>query len=367
MKTIAFFNNKGGVGKTSLAYHLAWMYAQLGVRVIAADLDPQSNLSSMFLDEDRLEQLWPDGEHKATVLGAIKPLMVGTGDIKPVHIEQIGDTGNIGLVVGDLGLSSFEDELSAQWPLCADGKERAFRVISGFHRLIAEAGAKTNADVALIDVGPNLGAINRSAIIAADYIVFPLASDLFSLQGLRNLGPTLVTWRNQWRSRLNMNPQPDLSLPGGEMEPAGYVILQHAVRLDRPVKSYLYWMNKIPSEYMISVLNLSSEETPMVSDDPNCLALLKNYRSLMPLAMEARKPMFALKPADGAIGSHQAAVKSCYYDFKALALKIASRCGIDIPPMWTQLTFDDVFGRGVAACLYFSSSARSRCSPCLRR
>ena len=48
MKTVAFFNNKGGVGKTSLVYHLAWMFEHLGVRAIAVDLDPQSNLTSVF-------------------------------------------------------------------------------------------------------------------------------------------------------------------------------------------------------------------------------------------------------------------------------------------------------------------------------
>ena len=56
MKTIAFFNNKGGVGKTTLVYHLSWMYAELGYSVVAADLDPQANLSAVFLSEDRLEQ-----------------------------------------------------------------------------------------------------------------------------------------------------------------------------------------------------------------------------------------------------------------------------------------------------------------------
>ena len=56
MKTIDFFNNKGGVGKTSLVYHLAWMQAGLGARVLAADLDPQANLTSVCLTEDRLEQ-----------------------------------------------------------------------------------------------------------------------------------------------------------------------------------------------------------------------------------------------------------------------------------------------------------------------
>jgi cellulose biosynthesis protein BcsQ len=55
---IAFFNNKGGVGKTSLVYHLAWMYRDLGLNVLAADLDPQANLTSAFLDEERLEEIW---------------------------------------------------------------------------------------------------------------------------------------------------------------------------------------------------------------------------------------------------------------------------------------------------------------------
>ena len=60
MKTIAFFNNKGGVGKTTLAYHVAWMYAELGQRVLAVDLDPQANLTTIFLDEDQLQTIWPE-------------------------------------------------------------------------------------------------------------------------------------------------------------------------------------------------------------------------------------------------------------------------------------------------------------------
>ena len=61
MKAVAFLNNKGGVGTTSLVYHLAWMYHDLGRRVVAADLDPQSNLTSMFIPEERLEEVWPTG------------------------------------------------------------------------------------------------------------------------------------------------------------------------------------------------------------------------------------------------------------------------------------------------------------------
>ena len=50
MKIIAVFNSRDRVGKTSLVYHLAWMYARLDVNVLVADLDPQANLTSMFLN-----------------------------------------------------------------------------------------------------------------------------------------------------------------------------------------------------------------------------------------------------------------------------------------------------------------------------
>ena len=58
MKTILFFNNKGGVGKTTLVYHFAYMLAELGYKTLAVDLDPQANLTSMFLTDDKLYLLY---------------------------------------------------------------------------------------------------------------------------------------------------------------------------------------------------------------------------------------------------------------------------------------------------------------------
>jgi len=106
MISIAFFSNQGGVGKTSLVYHLARMYGELGYRVLAADLDPQSNLSIMALNEERLEELWPDDEHPETIFGAVQPLFGGTGDIRDAHIEPI--TERVALLVGDLALARLE-------------------------------------------------------------------------------------------------------------------------------------------------------------------------------------------------------------------------------------------------------------------
>ncbi len=327
MKTVAFFNNKGGVGKTSLVYHLAWMYADLGLNVVAADLDPQANLTSMFLRDDDLEALWGD---RRTLFGAIQPLLEGSGDVTAPHVEE--PTPGLGLVAGDLALSVAEDELSSQWPDCLDRKPRAFRVLSALWRVLRLAAQQTAAELVLVDVGPNLGAFNRAALVAADDVVVPLAPDLYSLQGLRNLGPTLRRWRGEWAERRKRNPVDDLPVPAGAMRPIGYVVMQHAVRLDRPVKAYARWMDRIPREYAKAVLEEGGQPVrATIDDDPHCLATLRPFRSLMPLAQEAHKPMFALKPADGAIGGHANAVADCRRDFVALAGAVAERGELVLP------------------------------------
>jgi chromosome partitioning protein len=318
---IAFFNNKGGVGKTSLVYHLAWMYQEQGKRVIAVDFDPQANLTAAFLDEERLEEIWLAKDQPNTVFRCIQPLIRGVGDIAPPQLEIVSE--QLALLTGDLQLSGFEDDLSAEWPGCLDRKERSFRIISAFWRLIQSAIAQQQADIVLMDLGPNFGAINRAALIAADYVVVPLSPDVFSLQGVNNLGPVLGRWRKEWQERLLNNPALDLRLPPGRIQPVGYVVLQYSVRLDLPDKGYQRWMEKIPGNYRSVLLDQPIDDKISVANDPNCLALLKHYQSLMPLAQEARKPMFFLKPGDGAIGAHIAAVQSAYKDFLHLAQAIA--------------------------------------------
>ena len=327
VKTIAFFNNKGGVGKTSLVYHLAWMYARLGVNVLAADLDPQANLTSMFLGDEELEPLWPENGERPTVYGSLRPLLEGTGDVARPHVVE--PEPGLGLLVGDLLLAIAEDELSSQWPACLDRKPRAFRVLSALARILRQGAVEIDARVILVDVGPNLGAFNRAALVTADSVVVPLAPDLYSLQGLRNLGPTLRRWQGEWAERRERNPVSDLGVPEGAMQPIGYIVMQHAFRLDRPVKAYRRWMERIPAVYGMAVAD-EGQPTPVTATDhdPNCLATLKHYRSLMPLAQEARKPMFELKAADGAIGGHAAAVEGCYRDFRELAVTVAERAGI---------------------------------------
>lgn len=322
MNVITFFNNKGGVGKTTMVYHIAWMLSELGKRVIAVDLDPQSNLSAMFLDPERLEEIIENESDSVTLLHSITPITEGEG-YSPVHIEKINE--HIGLLVGNLALSTFEDRLSDAWLKCLSKDVYSFRITSIFNTIINDARKRWKADVVVVDIGPNLGAINRSVIISSDYIILPVASDLFSIQGIKNLGKTLTSWREDWKLRARLNPKPDtLKIPNGKMEAGGYVVMQYTAKERRPVKSYLKWANRIPNVYGAYVLKEDSKDT-RVEDDVNCIGLLKHYHSLAPMAMEARKPIFLLKPADGAIGAHMYAVNKSYDDFKKITKNVLKK------------------------------------------
>lgn len=331
---LTFFNNKGGVGKTSLIYHLAWMFASLRKRTVIIDLDPQANLTAAFLDEDKIEALWNQQDVGSTIYQCVKPL-TGVGDIAEPILQNI--TTDLYLLPGDVNLSGYEDALSAEWPSSMGDNNlyRPMRILSSFWQVMQMAAGKIQADIILVDIGPNLGAINRSVLISTDYVAIPLGADLFSLQGLKNLGPTLRSWKNLWKKRLDnwsagaeKASFSEFKLPQGKMQPIGYLCQQHSVRLDRPVKAYDKWVQRIPAVYRESVLNQKQTENVRQEDDPYCLATIKHYRSLIPMAQEHRKPIFNLTSADGAIGSHSGAVQDAKSDFRQLAKKISAQMGI---------------------------------------
>jgi cellulose biosynthesis protein BcsQ len=333
---LTFFNNKGGVGKTSLLYHLAWMFAELHKRVVAVDLDPQANLTAAFLDEDKIETLWNDNASDSTIYHSVKPL-TGIGDIIEPQLQKIAPY--LYLIPGDATLSTYEDILSNEWPKSMDDNNlyRPMRILSSFWQVMQMAAKKVKADVILVDIGPNLGAINRSVLIATNYVIIPLGADIFSLQGLKNLGPTLRSWNNQWKRRLDnwantpeAKEYPNFQLPQGKMQSIGYLCQQYGVRLKRPVKAYDKWVNRIPVAYRKYVLNKPENTNIKPVDDPYCLATIKHYRSLIPMGQEHRTPIFKLTAADGVIGSHAIAVQDAKKDFKQLTRIIADKMSMQL-------------------------------------
>ena len=302
------------------------MAAEMGLTVLMADLDPQANLTAVGLSEDQVERLGRD--RPETIFSGIAPLLEGVGDIAEVRTQTI--THGLSLLAGDLRLSTAEQEFAQQWPASLDNNARSFRVLSAISRVIAGTAHRDDADVVLVDVGPSLGAINRVAMVASDHVVVPVSPDLYSVQGLRNLGPMLSKWREEWSMRL-AHYSHDFDLPRGQMNPLGYIVLQHGTQNNRPVAAYNRWISAMPNEYRRSVLDSDESFDGQTRDDPHNLGLVKNYNSLILMAQEARRPIFKLRSGDGAIGAHQETVQSAYQFFKELTRSTLDRVDVALP------------------------------------
>lgn len=192
MKSIAFFNNKGGVGKTTLLCNLAASLAsKYNKRVLVIDADPQCNASAYLLPELELEKILMDDDHYS-VDSFYEPIRRGHGYPEKVPSVIRSQRFNVDLIVGDPKLSIREDLIAIDWGATRNGEPRGFQTTYAFKELVCRFD---DYDYVLIDMGPSLGALNRSVLLAADYFLMPLSVDIFSMMAVENIIKSLTKWK----------------------------------------------------------------------------------------------------------------------------------------------------------------------------
>jgi hypothetical protein len=155
-----------------------------------------------------------------------------------------------------------------------------------------------------------------------------MAPDLFSLQGLENIGPTLREWRHDWEATCEryLSGRPQEDLPIHTFRPIGYIVQQHLARADRIPHGYQRWAEQIPYIFRQYVLEETAAPRGLtVENDEHCIALIKHFASLVPLAQIARKPIFDLKQADGIGGGQVQAVARCRTEFTKWVKNLLTR------------------------------------------
>ena len=307
MSIVSIFNNKGGVGKTTYMFHISHLLAAAGKTVLMVDLDAQCNLSGYCLTDNALERAW--GDRGNSIWRAIEEVYRGVGDVRKRGPLKITDAeGELFLVPGDVLLSNFEDSLGDTWSGAKGGAEPALRVQSAIYRYIQWAAEHVSADVVMLDLGPNLGAMNRSVLAASDYFIVPMSPDLFSIRGTENLGNKLVTWNREWAQCHAAWHGEALALPPGSPKFLGYVMQQHNVRQTSTgmTRGWSIFGGRVERAVQDNIVNKLEPTGQVVHWNTGKwdLGHIPNLHSLIPYSQEAKKPVFSCTGSDGLTGAH---------------------------------------------------------------
>ncbi|MCK5416222.1 AAA family ATPase [Candidatus Parcubacteria bacterium] len=297
-KKLLFTNNKGGVGKTTLAYNTAVKFSEMGYKTVLIDLDPQCNLSRLSLGMFK-KNLFSDTQK--TIYTVLEGIIKGGSDIdKSVQFEKVGTTGNLFILPGSLKLSQYENSLISAYGDAAQGVERGFFITSAIDRFLNEKGLNEEIDLFIIDTSPNLNLLNRVIFLGSDYFVTPLMPDAFSVQGIENLGNTFEEWKNNWKKTARVLAK-DTGIShdkvlDGEGLFIGYIINSYNQYSKKPIKNNEEWISRIP-EYIKKYLSEKHCRNGLVEKSwKSELALIKDYGQLAPLAQIKNKAIFNLNP-----------------------------------------------------------------------
>ncbi|WP_080757990.1 ParA family protein [Comamonas testosteroni] len=327
MQSIAFFNNKGGVGKTTLLCNLAASLAiNEGKKILIVDADPQCNASAYVLPEDLLNFLMVF-EEKYTIDSFYDSIRRGVGYSPKTPVPVRSERFNVDILIGDPKLSIREDLLATDWGDTTKGEPRGFQTTYAMKELISRF---EEYDYVLVDMGPSLGALNRSILLAVDYFVMPLSVDIFSLMAVENILISFNNWKHSLDSAINRHYVQEkeyfkLSEKNVEwnLKFAGFVMQQYTAKrkqgVRQPVDAFEKIINKQNDElqflckfFNTDVVNANLGEVPTLS-------------SVVPMSQEAHAPIFELGSKDGIVGSHYNRVQEAGEFYHTIAKKFISR------------------------------------------
>lgn len=330
MKKLALFNHKGGVGKTTLAVNIADALSAEGKRVLLVDADPQCNLTAFYLEESVLDGMLGDSgdeELGKTLWSAVQPVSLGRGDVKEIPTIEVAD--DIFLAPGDVLLADYEEELSTAWNDSFARKTRGYDVMCGLSKAVDILGESVKADIAIYDVGPNVGPLNRAVILDSDYFITPVASDLFSLRALTTVGRSLTRWITDWSTVRGLADVTEQSrLLKGMPEYAGYISSAYKVAKGRKAAHpHDYWDGKLaPRVRDKIVIPLRNIDPHLAPSTEHKFSSVKNFHSLAPDSQAYGVPIAKLK---GRVNpGHTGQIEEVAVQFKSIARSIIAKIGI---------------------------------------
>lgn len=317
MKKIAIFSHKGGVSKTTTAFHLGWSLAQQKRNVLLVDTDAQCNLTEYAMGYNRYAAYY--AEKRENINDCLRPAYQSEPKtIQPAECYRVDE--NLYLLPGSLDFTENEVQLSIAMQL----KEAfsSMRNLPGALSYLVEAtGDKYQIDYVIFDMNPSMSAINKNVFISSDYFIIPTAPDIFSVFAIQSLSRILPQWE-AWRAEASrMFSKATYKLQGKTPKFLGYTINNYNLSNGRPQKNFKAQMEKISdcvtntllpqlaaahmvlpeNAYqqaygrMMERLHHGDGKTPLPQyEDCYCLAQISNFNKLIAKSQEESRPVFDL-------------------------------------------------------------------------
>lgn len=322
MEVVTFFNNKGGVGKTTTIVNLAsYLSIYKGKKILLVDLDPQSNSTQIIVPEDQWRNFYGPECTKRTIYDYFRLMDAGEPVLKRYEIPITKDENNfkIDLIPGHPNLSIIDDLMSKSWT-GAIGKDKGdLRRLNWLNQL---KSFFPEYDYMFLDVGPSLGALNRSILLNSEYFITPMASDIFSLLGIENIAKWMTRWIEFYKDALTNLRKMDENftkefcieyLINYQIENSckfiGYSVQQYSKRKFksgvRPTQAYERVIQNINAEI---VKHLSVFNKPGLRTQDIKLGDIPYVYSIIPLSQTSNMPIFELAYKNGLRGNQTSSV-----------------------------------------------------------
>lgn len=340
--TIAMFNNKGGVSKTTTTFNLGWMLAERGYKVLMVDADPQCNLTGMVIDikeEDALASFYRDNPGR-NLRDALEPAFASRP--KPLEaVECVAVEGIAGLylIPGHVGLA--EDEVSLGIAQQLSESVQALKNLPGSFRYLFDVTAEAyGADFVLVDLSPGLGAINQNLVATSDFFIVPASPDVFSVMALESLARVLPRW-NRWATnaaQLDALAGADYPFPEPHLKFLGTVIQRYRLKSGEATEGFRGYFDQL-DKAVETILTPALENAGLLltpdqyhnagMDESLRLVSIPDFNSLITNSQQVRKPVFALTKEDtGRKGFVWATQEASINSFRALFEELAERIKI---------------------------------------
>ncbi len=201
MKIISFINNKGGVGKTTLSTNIASGLAVKGYKVLAIDLDPQTNFTFSYIDVN----LWTRMFSKdSTIKNFFDNIINNNFEQTDYSFDDIKLSTKEGLHIISSHLKLVDIDSRLAQGLVGDTEEEVnknfIRTVSYLKSALNSPSITNVYDYVIFDCPPNFNLVTKNAIIASDYYVVPSKMDYLSTLGIEQLSKNIKTLKDKYNS-----------------------------------------------------------------------------------------------------------------------------------------------------------------------